>query len=367
MIPKILILSLFLSFLYCFNTILHSNPVILLSEKEKQSLLKNDKTLHIISSVNGETFSLMSKTASVDDDVKLSIAWKHNSEILTPPFDNLENVSIKWYKIEEANGDDYSNTFPSWHWDDIPYKETEVVEWRNKFIVTADVSPSVFETVYCNGKVVGTMRYKAVLMIDGETYATPGKESKHKGSISKDVHRISLKGNTRNEVINYAFAMCNLPYIWGSASFTGDKYNNHQAEFFIGADCADFCVAAHQMAGNQIPYDQIKNNEYTKIISTITNTNKTDYLDSKGESIKVGENGVKTGDFIYWNFDISGSGHVGLFYQDKSDPVGAFHGEADGILNKWDLVIHTLFHEPEVKTIEDAYHGKIRIYRYKER
>ncbi|MEA1973723.1 MAG: hypothetical protein U9N34_10605, partial [Candidatus Cloacimonadota bacterium] len=279
----------------------------------------------------------------------------------------LGNVTIKWYKIEEANGNYYSNTYPSWHWHEIPYKETEVVEWRNKFIVTANVTPTVFDPVYCDDKVVGTMRYKAVLTIDGETYSTPGKDSKYKGSISNKVHRISLKGNTDNEVINYAFAMCNLPYIWGSASFTGDKYDNHQAELFIGADCADFCVAAHQMSGNQIPYDQVKNNQYTKVITTIRSKIGEVYLNSNRKSIKVGENGVKTGDFIYWNFDISGSGHVGLFYRDKSDPNGKNEGNADGIFNTWDLVIHTLFHEPGVKTIGDAYQGKIRIYRYKDK
>ena len=136
---------------------------------------------------------LDSKTASIDDDVKLSIALSHNSEIIVPPFENLGNISIKWYKVEEANGDYYSNTDPSWHWEEIPYKETEVLEWRDQFIITADVTPTVFQPVYCDGKVVGTMRYKAVLTIDGETYSTPCIESKYRGSISRDVHRISLK------------------------------------------------------------------------------------------------------------------------------------------------------------------------------
>ena len=377
--------------------LLHSNPVVHLSKSEIQELKAKDKTLQIISSVNGGAFSLESKTATIDDDVKISIVfWKSNGtrlipysmvddvnpsgtdqpritygsetdsllirSVMNPSLKSLGDISIKWYKIEEANGDDYSNTKPSWHWEDIPYKETEIVEWRDKFIVNVDVTPTVFEPVYCNGKVVGTMRYKAVVTIDGDTYSTPGKESKHKGSISKAVHRISLKGNTDNEVINYALAMCNLPYIWGSESFTGDKYDNHQAELFIGADCADFCVAAHQMADKQLPYDSIKDLSHTKVIAKQHSADNGNYLNVENQKITVGTNGVQVGDFIYW-----GTAHVGLFYEDKSDPDSNLAGEADGIFNEWDLVLHTLYAEPKVEAIKDIKnYGDLKIFRFKD-
>ena len=380
----------------------YANPVIERSKLYLLELEAKDKTLHIISSINGAVYSKNSKTASIDDDVKLSVVfWKSNgyriithSEVkdlnqygvkqpknnfqsyivngsksqnfMIPSIIALGEVSIKWYKVEEANGGSYDNTKPEWHWDDIPYKETEIIEWRDKFIVTPDVTPTIFDPVYCDGKVVGTMRYKAVLTINGETYSTPGKDSKYKGSISDKVHRISFKGNTDNEVINYAFAMCNLPYIWGSESFTGSKWDKHQAELFIGADCADFAVAAHQLAGKQLPYDSIKYLSHTLIVTTPKSKEDGNYLNNQNNLIKVGKKGVQSGDFIYWNYNSRGAGHVGLFYEDKSNPNGQFAGEADGIFNAWDLVIHTLFHEPEIKPIGEAYHGNIRVYRFKE-
>ena len=376
-----------------------ANPVIHLSECELQELKDKDNTLLIISSVNGKPYSSYSKTASIEDEVKLSVVlWKNignrfatysevenlihkgfehsNTKIkiqisggeegymkMIPSLKALGNVSIKWYKIEEANGDDYNNPDPSWHWEDIPYKETEVVEWRNKFIVNADVTPTVFEPVYCNGKVVGTMRYKAVLTINDETFSTPDKESKHMNSISKAVHRISLKGNTNNEVINCALAMCNLPYIWGSASFTGDKYDNHQAELFIGADCADFCVAAHQMAGKQLPYDCIRYLSHTRIITKENSVKNGNYLDSDNNEIKVGNDGVQAGDFVYW-----GTAHVGLFFEDKSNPNGQYSGQADGIFNHWDLVLHTLEAEPKIERIMNIQdYGNLTVYRFEKK
>ncbi|HHE37103.1 MAG TPA: hypothetical protein ENL20_00820 [Candidatus Cloacimonetes bacterium] len=344
--------------------------------------------IYIVSNINGSVFTNESKIAFIDDFLKMSIVGKcENSEELVY-YSNSEklqidglvinendihnwneldtDLSIKWFKVEEADGEHYNNTSPTWHWEDIPYTETEIMEWKNRFEIFPDVEPTIFEPVFCDGKVVGTMRFKATLIINGKTFSTPGKNSKYKGSISHKVHRLSLKGNTDNEVINYAFAMCNLPYIWGSANFSNDHNFDNQAERFIGADCADFAVAAHQLAGNQIPYDQIKNNRFTKIISTVKDIENSNYLDRKRELIIVGNNGIKVADFIYWNYDKPGTGHVGLFYEDKSDPNGENKGNADAIFNEWDLVIHTLFHEPEIKRIGEAFSGNIRVYRIRD-
>ena len=346
-------------------------------------LFSDTGTIQIISSINDSVYTIDSKIASIDDDIKLSIVFNQklqNNIINYSPVENLSIVesgisnndivhwdevgesSIKWYKIEEANGDYYSNTEPTWHWENIPYKETEIVEWRNQFIVTADVTPTVFKPVFCNGKITGTMRYKAVLNIDGDTFSTPGKDSKYRGSISNKVHRISLKGNTDSKIINFALAMCNLPYIWGSASFTGSKWDNHQAELFIGADCADFAVAAYQMAGYQLAYDSIKDRTKTKIIAKQATHQNGNYLDAQNDVIIVGENGIHPGDFVYW-----GKVHVGLYYEDKSDPESSYRGKRDGIFNKFDLVIHTLYAEPKIESISEIPdYGNLTIYQFKE-
>ena len=388
---------LYVVILVLIPTILYCNPIVHKPDKTKQKLAAIDNKLYIISSINGGQFTEYSKTASIDDNIKITIVlYKSNGSRIIPysfvydfcdygikqaeirfspeidslidksmmnsSLNGLGHCTIKWYKVEEANGEHYSNTYPSWHWEKIPYKETEVIEWRNNFIVPADVTPTVFGPVYCNGDVVGTMRFKAILTINDESISTPGNESTYKGSINQDVHRISSKGNTNNEVINYGLAMCNLPYIWGSESFTGSKWDKHQAELFIGADCADFVVAAHQMAGKQLPYDSIKDLSYTKIIAVQCSEENGNYLDEQNSKIRIGNEGINIGDIIYW-----GEAHVGLLYADKSDPQGEYSGHADGIFNQWDLVLHTLFAEPKIESIQDIpKYGKLKVYRYKE-
>ncbi len=343
--------------------------------------------IYIVSNIDGSVFTNDSKTASINDTLRMSIVGNNenngeqvyysnstklqiNGQVISES--NIQNwaeinndYSIKWFKVEEANGKYYNNTSPSWHWEDIPYKETEIIEWRDRYDIIPCVEPTIFRAVFCNGKTVGTMRFKVTLTINGITISTPGKDSKYKGSISDKVHRISLKGNTGNEIINHAYSLCNLPYIWGSESFTGSKWDNHQSELFIGADCADFAVAAYQLAGYQIPYDEIRNNEYTDIIATVYSYQDKNLLNINEEIIVVGKEGIQIGDFIYWNYNTSG-GHVALFLEDKSDPNGEFAGQSDRVFNEWDLVIQTLFHEPEVKSVGDAYHGNVRVYRYRD-
>ncbi|NQT65923.1 MAG: C40 family peptidase [FCB group bacterium] len=340
----------------------------------------------IISKINESEYSTESKISSVDDELRMSfvIETKINGEkhyysdidnIILKGLDinnnviqNLTNLSkdiiINWYKIEEADGNNYNNCSPQWHWEEISYKETKLAKWDNRSIIIPDVKPTIFTPVYCDNKIAGTMRYKVTINLNNKTYSSKGKTSKYKGSISDKIHRISLKGNTNNEVINYAFAMCNLPYIWGSANFSNSSNWDNQAERFIGADCADFAVAAHQLAGNQIPYDSIKNLTHTEIITTVELMENGNYLNNRKQQIEIGDNGIQIGDFVYWNFDQQGAGHVGLFFKDKSNPNGRYEGRPDGVFNKWDLVIHTLFHEPEIKSIETAYSGNIRIYRF---
>ena len=353
---------------------------LLLAQQEVQSVI-------IISKTNDSNYNDISKLSSVNDNLKMSFVvvtemngiTKYYSDVehfelggesikkntISNIKDLSEDVQISWCKIEEANGKDYNNCSPNWHWEEIPYKETKMTEWDNWSIITPDVKPTIFAPVYCNKKITGTMRFKCSINFNQQIYSSKGKKSKYKGSISEKIHRISLKGNTENEVINFAFAMCNLPYIWGSANFSNNSNWDNQAERFIGADCADFAVAAHQLAGNQIPYDSIKKLSHTKIIETVATFNNGNYLDNSNNLIEIGDNGIQVGDFVYWKYDQPGAGHVGLFLKDKSDPRGEFNGTSDGLFNKWDLVIHTLFHEPEIKSIGTAYSGNIRIYRFK--
>ncbi|MCF7913367.1 MAG: hypothetical protein K9M99_12625 [Candidatus Cloacimonetes bacterium] len=124
---------------------------------------------------------------------------------------------------------------------------------------------------------------------------------------------------------------------------------------------ADFAVAAHQLAGKQIPYDNIKDLNHTKIIVKGDYSHNGNYMTTGNKPIIFGQEGVQTGDFVYW-----GKVHVGILYQDKSDPIGDQNGKPDGIFNQWDTVIHTLFAEPQVVPVGEAF-GKsylLTIYRF---
>ncbi|MEA2103861.1 MAG: hypothetical protein U9P79_04365, partial [Candidatus Cloacimonadota bacterium] len=142
----------------------------------------------IISKLNDSNYNDKSKLASVDDDLKMSfvISKKINGNtkfysdiknfelkdnLINPKMvidinDLSEKIQISWFKIEEANGDSYNNCSPSWHWEEIPYKETKITEWDNMSIIIPDVKPTIFKPVYCNEKITGSMRFKVTININ---------------------------------------------------------------------------------------------------------------------------------------------------------------------------------------------------------
>ncbi|MEZ5357954.1 MAG: hypothetical protein R3F48_03925 [Candidatus Zixiibacteriota bacterium] len=257
-----------------------------------------------------------------------------------PLADYFPNATIAWYKIEsDARGKWYSNTSPEWHWDSLDYVQTTWV--ANAASVVADVAPTVLYPIILDKIAVGTMRYRVVIDVDGKKYSSPGMREKYKGCITEAVHRISRKGNTGNAIIDYGLTMCNNPYIWGSASFSGSEFDN-QAERFLGADCADFAVAAARMAGySKMPYGGSSTlGPYTDAIANARKIRRDVYIDGHGKKIAIDSGRVHIGDFIVWD------GHVGLLYED-TDPIG--------VLNVSDLVLHTLFAEPQIAPIGKIY------------
>lgn len=270
--------------------------------------------------------------------------------VAVPIQNSLKNYNLIWYKIEnDAKNKWYSNTDPTWHWDELDYKETLIDGISTR--ITADVATTIISATGLDGKAVGTMRYRVKLIYKGRTFSSPGKNETYKGCISEAVHRISRKGNSGNEIVDYGLAMCNSPYIWGSASYTGSKFDN-QAERFVGADCADFAVAAARMAGyKKLPYggSRTLGPYVTNIARPSRSENGLYYAGNK--KVSVSTDAVRPGDFVVW------PGHVGLFYKD-TDPIG--------VLDETDLVLHTLFDEPKIVGIDEAYPKSFIICRPKE-
>jgi hypothetical protein len=83
------------------------------------------------------------------------------------------------------------------------------------------------------------------------------------------------------------------------------------------------------------------------------------YYDRNKKIVKFDERGVKPGDVVLWKR------HAGILLKDCSNPEGKDKGKPNGILDKYDIVIHTLFHEPKEEEIGKAYTGPIKILRFK--
>ena len=326
-------------------------------------------SIHIVSGTNGDFPSDANKTVDFGDDVRMYAAVEVRDALgrtgylcatdtiimdgvktTALPFnDHLGQYRISWYRVEnDCREKYYSNTSPEWHWDWLDYKET--VMDSNVISIAADVAPAILSPVTLDGVAVGTMRYRVKLIYNGREYISPGSDDRYKGCITENVHRISRRGNTGNKILDNAIAMCNCPYIWGSASFTGSRFDN-QAGRFLGADCADFAVAAARMAGYQkMPYVGSRALEpLTDQVASMRKEVESVYLGNDGR-ILLDSSHVRPGDFIVWD------GHVGLIYKD-TEPLG--------VLDTSDLVLHTLFNEPGVTTIKSAFRGKFKILRPK--
>ncbi|USN45939.1 MAG: hypothetical protein H6502_02285 [Candidatus Woesearchaeota archaeon] len=263
------------------------------------------------------------------------------SEVVSPQ--EFEGITIRWEKIEsDSKGIYFSNTDPEWHWDQLSYKATPFEE--TAWAVSADVSPTILEPVLLDGQAVGTMRYRVVITTPTQKVASPGQESRHKGSVSEEVHRISRKGNTGNDIVDQGFSLCNNPYIWGSASWTGSNKDN-QAERFVGSDCADLCVAAARLAGEEdLHYSgsvDLSQNR-SKMLAEIKSVNIRGVYFQEGGPIKFDED-IQPGDFVYWQ------NHIGILARDNP-PIG--------YLSENDTVLHTLFKEPREEPISTIYPGR---------
>lgn len=262
---------------------------------------------------------------------------------------NASAYRVRWLKVEPSSYN-LSNTEGGWHWERIPYVET--VFHKDEWSAKANVLPTQIKQF----SECGTMRFKVEFRVNGKTFSSPGAESNEKSGISDKVHRISVKGNTGVEIIDWAYSFINLPYIWGSASING-KDSGHQSERYLGADCADFVVAAARKAGYKISYggtfslspgNASRDTEYVVNKPTL---GRDGFYRKNGKQILFGPGMVCIGDLVLYNR------HVGILCQDN---------KPEGFLDSGDMVIHTLWKEPRAEPVSEAYSGPFSIIRFRE-
>ncbi|PIN75803.1 hypothetical protein COV17_03600 [Candidatus Woesearchaeota archaeon CG10_big_fil_rev_8_21_14_0_10_36_11] len=244
---------------------------------------------------------------------------------------------VEWFKVE-AEGNSYgyiSKRHP------ILYEETS---WRDGWKTSADVHPTSFEDLFLEKPSgIGVMRFKVVARLNGREMASSGSESIKHGAISTKVHRVSFRPDTGSWT-DYLFELFNTPYIWASTT--------SQVDSLIGSDCADFATYGWRRYGHENPYTWsygLRNKKHTTRIAQISDTNTRGILlDNGGNPVPYGT--VNEGDVVFF------PRHIAVLYEDNGN----------GVLDCSDLVLHTLFHEPTIVPLCEAFGVPKEILRWKE-
>ncbi len=233
-----------------------------------------------------------------------------------------ESLNIRWYQIQSEKGSYRNGSGEGW-WAKIKYETKEIKGARDLKTIPLN---SVFSKKY------GTKRFQAKVITARDTLSTPGSESTRKYGISDMVHRITIfEDSTLVGLIKGFFG---IPYIWGSASPTG-KPHDHQAEKFIGADCADLITAAARLKGINIPYTSSAGlRKYAQIIAKQIKPRLLLYYDKNGDVISTQT--IKPDDLLLFN------GHVAVFVKDRF---------IKGKLDVFDLMIDTAGAPPSIRPI----------------
>lgn len=253
-------------------------------------------------------------------------------------------VTLAWYKVEPAIKTMSNTASGSFRFEPIEYREVMMPSWLFKKSGPADVTPTLTND-YGHG--AGTMRYKLVAFTPQGVIATPGVEARRRrgsGGLTNRVHRISLR--TDDSYLGFMTELYGQPYIWASG---GASDRNHQSERLEGADCADLMVYGMRRAGHDIPYTWTGGlSAYTRTLARGTLGREGVYVDKNGDPLPF----TRPGDMLLF------PRHVGALVEDRGVP---------GVLDKADIMMHTLFDTPRRQPIADTgYAGTpIEILRWK--
>ena len=294
-----------------------------------------------------------------DDDVApLTVDGRKVADKDRRSWDALGDTEVQWSTVEpnawredgveapngatsryHSNVSTERGSFGTWlGYDEITYFETVVRAWSSKpahHQRKATARPSRKHDDVFGG--LGTMRYRVEVRFDDATIlATPGADATDRAGISASVHRVSIRRD--NTYVGHVTAYFLVPEVFGSAGSGAD----HQTERFTGADCADVLTGAKRRAGaKSVWHTNVAGlTAYAKVVAKPVD------IDDYGMPA-TDITGVKEGDLIRINYggDLANHtprswDHVGVLYEDRSDPDGPDAGAADGKLDGFDLVVH---------------------------
>lgn len=343
----------------CLGAALYANPVIkmpvlaakLFVPHPDEIYKKNEWSVRVWSQINGEPVTPLNKTVEFDDKVTLFAVvtcrgkkysdskWLIEKGIARPMADLPESVSFKWYKLESeyymyCSRKGYLQEFGKSRFkpvtdfvfkilalDKIRYKQTCFA--GNAPVAPIDQKSDTNVPIKWKGRYVGTMRYKVELTVDGGTVSSFGKGclDSDRFKLKEKVHRISVKAGSGNGVLDMGFAHGNLPYYYGSNSFSWGWY---------GSDCAKFVSVVHRKTDSpKIGYLSTYALVKRRAKAVITGVDKNGCFLHNKRRIRYGHD-VSVGDIIVVSpvpFH-----HAGLIGEDKNQ---------NGWLDKYDYVLHT--------------------------
>ncbi len=336
--------------------------------KEVQDNLK----IKILVSVNNKIY-YSSRTVKFNDKVKLYLVIEKNGikycdnkklleKGLAKPLKNLKGFnkrSIKWSKIEaqnlrycsKAGYNQFKKQLKS------PLGKKALTFYFNKYeldkfkyiaytykkrctSVNINQKSKTNYSIKLDDKYVGTMRYAVSVKVGKVHLSTPNENFLNTINFDKmdKVLRISVRGNTQNDILDYAFSYANLPYYFGSNSRLWGWY---------GSDCAKYVCVVYWRLGYGIPYLSTLNLiNYFEKKANITGITKKGFYLNKGKKIKYGKD-INIGDPIV--ISPTPHYHAGFIGEDKNN---------NGFLDKNDFVLHTSQKAPKYEKLGKTSLGK---------
>ena len=158
---------------------------------------------------------------------------------------------------------------------------------------------------------------------------------------------IQLIIRTDDSYTGYLTELFNTPFIWIPKSFN----KMHQTDYCIGSDCISFVIYGKRRQNkniNYMPIDNIYN--YTTDLFREKFTEKNGIYLTKNNT-PVSTKNIKKDDLILFG------PHIAVFYQDTG---------IIGVLDKDDLLIHSIGNGAHISTIEEShyYNYPIRVLRW---
>ena len=159
-------------------------------------------------------------------------------------------IDIQWKQIEPVNKT-YDNLTPRFHFESIEYRETDLPALDDQWSFPAAAHPTLLPDSAPNSSTgLGTMRFSAKIVHQGQTLRTPGEGGRFSGGISSDVFWVAYRGRNPTPLVSWAQSLFNIPFIAGPAA-RGGGADSQQSITAVGTDSVDLAIAAWRRLGHR--------------------------------------------------------------------------------------------------------------------